>query len=115
MPCVPHSYHEQANCVYLLLAFEANLGCFQNASHYPVVDYVINVEALHSFSIHSLRTMSFDYVHQPPPRLSQIFPSMPFRLSPQIKVNLVCLNILERVVFHSVVVDVQEATSFPSS
>lgn len=65
--CTPHSYHEQANCVYLLLAFEANLGCFQNASHYPVVDYVINVEALHPFSIHSLRTMSFDYVHQPHP------------------------------------------------
>lgn len=65
--CTPHPYHEQANCIYLLLAFEANLGCFQNASHYPVVDYAINVEALHPFSIHSLRTMSFDHVHQPHP------------------------------------------------
>lgn len=57
MPCVPYPYCEQANCVYLLLRFEANLGCFQNASHYLVVDYVINMEALYPFSIHSLRKL----------------------------------------------------------
>lgn len=117
MPCVPHPYREQANCIYLLLGFEANLGCFQNASHYPGVDYVINVEALHPFSIHSLRKLYHEFwsCSPAPPRLSQIFPSMTFCLSPQIKVNLDCLNIFGCVVFHSMVVDLQEAAFFPNS
>lgn len=40
---------------------------------------------------------------------------MTFCLSPQIKVNLDCLNIFGCVVFHSIVVDLQEAAFFPSS
>lgn len=61
MPCVLHPYCEQANCVYLLLGFEANLGCFQNDSHYLVVDYVINMETLYPFSIHSLRKLYHEF------------------------------------------------------
>lgn len=58
--CELHTVSKQT-VSYLLLGFEANLGCFQNASHYLVVDYVINVEALHPFSIHSLRKLYHEF------------------------------------------------------